>query len=183
MLVRLDAPPGTFLAYATAPGNLASDGEGANGLYTEQLLREIKVPEAKIDDVFKRVRLAVRLKSNGLQVPWESTSLERDFYFIPPRDAAPRKLEETESAFTEELALWESMKSSTDTRPLEDYLRRYPSGRFSELAQFRLDRLLEQKGEKVVRAPDAQRNSGNPFSKGTARVNTDFAVGDTYTYR
>ncbi len=47
-LSQLDAPPGTLLAYATAPGNTAIDGEGANGLYTEHLLREIKVPEAKV---------------------------------------------------------------------------------------------------------------------------------------
>ena len=64
-LSQLDAPPGTLIAYATAPGNVASDGEGTNGLYTEQLLREMLVPEAKIEDVFKRVRLGVRRKSNG----------------------------------------------------------------------------------------------------------------------
>jgi hypothetical protein len=85
-LSQLDAPAATLLAYATAPGNLASDGEGANGLYTEQLLKEIRVPEAKIEDVFKRVRLTVRRRSNGAQIPWESTSLEEDFWFIPPKE-------------------------------------------------------------------------------------------------
>ena len=79
-LSQFDAPPGSLLAYATSPGNVASDGEGANGLYTENLLRELKVPEAKIEDVFKRVRLNVRRRSNGQQIPWESTSLEEDFY-------------------------------------------------------------------------------------------------------
>ena len=78
-LSQFDAPPGSLLAYATSPGNTAGDGEGANGLYTENLLREIKVPEAKIEDVFKRVRLNVRRKSEGQQIPWESTSLEEDF--------------------------------------------------------------------------------------------------------
>ena len=82
----MDAPTHTMLAYATSPGNVASDGEGANGLYTENLLREIKVPEAKIEDVFKRVRLGVRRKSNGAQIPWESTSLEEDFWFLPPAE-------------------------------------------------------------------------------------------------
>src|SRR6185369_12318501 len=62
-LSQFDAPPGSLLAYATAPGNTAADGEGANGLYTEYLLRELKVPGAKIEDVFKRVRLNVRSKS------------------------------------------------------------------------------------------------------------------------
>jgi uncharacterized caspase-like protein len=93
-LSQLDAPPGTLLAYATAPGNTAIDGESENGLYTEHLLREIKVPEVKVEDVFKRVRLAVRRRSKGLQIPWESTSLEEDFWFISP--TALKKLAEEE---------------------------------------------------------------------------------------
>jgi uncharacterized caspase-like protein len=64
-LSQVDAPPGTLLAYATAPGNTASDGDGANGLYTEHLLREINVPDAKVEDMFKRVRLGVRRRSNA----------------------------------------------------------------------------------------------------------------------
>lgn len=80
-LSQFDAPPNSLLCYATAPGNVASDGGGTNGLFTENLLREMRNPEAKIEDVFKRVRLKVRLASKGQQIPWESTSLEEDFYF------------------------------------------------------------------------------------------------------
>jgi uncharacterized caspase-like protein len=80
-LSQFDAPNNSLLCYATAPGNVASDGPGANGLFTENLLREMRDPEAKIEDVFKRVRLKVRLASKGQQIPWESTSLEEDFYF------------------------------------------------------------------------------------------------------
>lgn len=80
-LSQFDAPHNSLLCYATAPGNVASDGVGANGLFTENLLREMLDPEAKIEDVFKRVRLKVRLASKGQQIPWESTSLEEDFYF------------------------------------------------------------------------------------------------------
>ncbi|MEA3193084.1 MAG: hypothetical protein QOD26_1417 [Betaproteobacteria bacterium] len=108
-LSQLDAPPGTILAYATAPGNLASDGDGANGLYTEQLLREMKVPEAKIEDVFKRVRLTVRRRSNGQQIPWESTSLEEDFWFIPPKEMQKLAVAEAERVHKEKEAerLWQ----------------------------------------------------------------------------
>lgn len=81
-LAQMDAPPGTFLAYATAPGNVAEDGAmGTNGLYTGFLLRELTRPASKIEDIFKRVRLQVRQTSKGRQVPWESTSLEEDFVF------------------------------------------------------------------------------------------------------
>ena len=80
-LSQFDAPPNSLLCYATAPGNVASDGSGTNGLFTENLLREMCNPTAKIEDVMKRVRLNVRLTSKGAQIPWESTSLEDDFFF------------------------------------------------------------------------------------------------------
>ena len=203
-LSQLDAPPGTLLAYATAPGNLASDGDGANGLYTEQLLREIKVPEAKIEDVFKRVRLAVRRKSNGAQVPWESTSLEDDFWFIPPPAlqkialegaerarraeaeraaqeelARRREQEESDRAYQEELAFWQRVSGSKRPGPLEDYLRRYPSGRYAELASLELDQVLAQEGEKKVEAVSAPQN---PYTQGSMRADVAFKVGDTYSY-
>jgi uncharacterized caspase-like protein len=81
-LAQLDAPVGTFLAFATAPGNVAEDGdiESGNGLFTQFLLKELQRP-ARIEDVFKRVRLQVRQKSQGRQIPWDSSSLEDDFSF------------------------------------------------------------------------------------------------------
>ena len=114
---------------------MASDGEGANGLYTENLLKEIAVPEARVEDAFKRVRLQVRRRTNDRQIPWESTSLEDDFWFVPPKEL--KKVSDAEAAreFEAELAIWENIKAANEPAPIEDYLRRYPSGRFSELAQ------------------------------------------------
>jgi hypothetical protein len=63
---------------------------------------------------------------------------------------------------------------------LEGYLRRYPDGNFSEIAQLRLDQLLAKRGETKV-AIVAER--GNPFSKGTVAARTDYSVGDSYEYR
>jgi uncharacterized caspase-like protein len=113
-LSQLDAPPGTLLAYATAPGNTAIDGEGTHGLYTEHLLKEIKVPEAKVEDVFKRVRLAVRRRSNGLQIPWESTSLEEDFYFVPPQALSTLADEEAERERKQEMAQREKRRAEEE---------------------------------------------------------------------
>jgi uncharacterized caspase-like protein len=86
-LAAMEAPIGSLIAYATSPGQVASDGLGKNGLYTEYLVREIERPGLKVEDVFKRVRAAVRQASNGRQVPWENTSLEGDFYFRPGESA------------------------------------------------------------------------------------------------
>ena len=86
-LASIDAPIGTLIAYATAPGKVAkdADGEGPNGLYTSELLKAMKVPGLKIEDVFKQVRKAVSQKTKGQQVPWEASSLTGDFSFtVPP---------------------------------------------------------------------------------------------------
>jgi hypothetical protein len=179
-LSQMDAPNHTFLAYATSPGNVASDGEGANGLYTENLLREMRVAEAKIEDVFKRVRLGVRRASKGAQVPWESTSLEDDFWFMPPKELKKISDSERERMFREDAALWDRVKAATTSGPLEDYLRRYPNGSFSELAQLRLDQLLARQGEKKI---EIASQVGNPYSKGSATADTRYKVGDSYTYR
>jgi hypothetical protein len=179
-LSQLDAPPGTLLAYATAPGNVASDGSGANGLYTENLLREIPAPDAKIEDVFKRVRLAVRRRSNGRQIPWESTSLEEDFYFHPPAEIRKLGEDEARARFEEELAQYEKIQEASEAVPLVDYLKRYPSGQFSELVQLRLDQVLARAGEKRIEIVPV---ADNPYTKGSARTNTGHQVGDFYTYR
>jgi uncharacterized caspase-like protein len=178
-LSQMDAPVRTLLAYATAPGNGADDGLGANGLYTGSLLQEMKVPEARIEDVFKRVRLGVRRASGGRQVPWESTSLEEDFYFVPPEQLRKLSAQEEEREFAEELAVFEGARLAKDAAPIEAYLRRYPSGRFAELAQHRLDLMLASAGERRV---EAVSTVGNPFTAGTARADTRFRVGDSFTY-
>ena len=83
-LSQIDAPTNSLLAYSTAPGNVARDGESAHGVYTASLLKHIPVRDQRLEDVFKRVRLDVRAQTKGAQIPWESTSLEQDFYFLPP---------------------------------------------------------------------------------------------------
>ncbi len=179
-LSQMDAPIGTLLAYATAPGNTASDGSGANGLYTENLLREMGAPEARIEDVFKRVRLNVRRASAGQQVPWESTSLEDDFYFLPPPELKKLSQDELDRQFAEELTIWKQAEVAKAPAPIETYLRRYPSGRFTELALVQLDRILAKQGEKKVQVVSAV---ANPFSKGTAVANLNYRIGDRYVYR
>ncbi len=81
-LAQVTAPTGTFIAYATSPDRTASDGTGRNGLYTAELLKHIKQPNLKIEEAFKQVTIAVDQKSDGKQVPWTSSSLRGEFYFL-----------------------------------------------------------------------------------------------------
>jgi hypothetical protein len=77
-LAAIDAARGTLVAYATAPGSVAADGDGNNGLYTEELLDALREPGLKVEEVFKRVRINVARRSKGAQTPWESSSLTGD---------------------------------------------------------------------------------------------------------
>ncbi|MBS1808050.1 MAG: SUMF1/EgtB/PvdO family nonheme iron enzyme [Acidobacteria bacterium] len=90
LAVTKSAPTGTLIAYATGAGSVASDGAGRNGLFTQELLTNLKTPGLTLESVFRRTRTTVRSKSNGQQVPYEYTSVEgEDFYFLPPNGAAP----------------------------------------------------------------------------------------------
>jgi uncharacterized caspase-like protein len=144
-LAPLDAPSGTFLAYATAPGNVAEDGDvnSGNGLYTQFLLQELRKPQARIEEVFKRVRFNVRQKSNGRQIPWESTSLEDDFYFNDGRivTAAKPQTQALLDSFAEEKKLWEGIRDSRNPDDFYAFLQKYPNGTITEAATARLNQL------------------------------------------
>ena len=79
----MNAPRGTLIAYATQPGNTASDGSGRNGLYTGILLKNITNEDESATAMFQKVRSEVMTESKGAQVPWESTSLTDEFFFKP----------------------------------------------------------------------------------------------------
>src|SRR5262245_57400671 len=196
-LSPFDAPAGTVLAFSTAPGAVASDGSGKHGLYSENLVRELAVRGTRIEDAFKRVRLNVRLASNGAQIPWESTSLESDVFLFP----AATKLSEAERErlFEQDLATWNRVKNSKDAKALSAYLRDYPNGKFSEMAQAQLNalmpmierptptvpagvaaRFLELKAG--VPVPDFYGSSGNPYSAGVYPLGRKFSVGDEASY-
>ncbi|MEK6664654.1 MAG: caspase family protein [Pseudomonadota bacterium] len=210
-LSQFDAPVGSLLAYATSPGNVASDGTGKNGLYTENLIRELSQRNTRIEDALKRVRLNVRLSSYGEQIPWETTSLESDVFLF---NEGQKKLSdaELEKLIEADLAEWARIKSSRKIDDWVDYLHKYPNGRFAEIGQVRLARLLTEKEKSAtisiatsaptptttpVSAPAKQQielaadkpipelfqPSLNPYSAGYYPLGRQFTVGDQATFR
>jgi uncharacterized caspase-like protein/surface antigen len=83
-LSRVDAPRGTLIAYATAPGSVSFDGQGLNSPYTEALADAMQRPGLVVESAFRTVRVKVMEATGERQVPWESSSLTGEFYFSSP---------------------------------------------------------------------------------------------------
>lgn len=81
-LAIVDAPNGSIVGYSTAPGAEALDGNGGHSPYTQAFLNVAREPNVPIEQLFKRVRLAVNQTTGGAQMPWESSSLTSDFTFF-----------------------------------------------------------------------------------------------------
>jgi len=164
-LARMDAPTGTFIAYAAAPGQTAQDGPtGANGIFTAELIKAIAEPGVPLEQMFKRVIAGVKSNTRNSQQPWSESSLEGDFYFFrptarapvpPPAPLAPPPLVTTSAPPKAgidpkqiELADWTRITESKNPADYREYLRNYPQGEFSALAATRLRKLVQPTASK-----------------------------------
>lgn len=157
-LTPLNGPSGSLIAYATAPGQVAADGSGSNGLYTQYILNYIKQPDVAIEQVFKKVRIGVMKDTSGSQIPWENSSLLGDFYFkdsgklqVIPLDAitvlkstnknnrASHKNLKSDRSQQLESQFWSSVEKSNSTALYRAYIKKYPQGYFVEIAKIKLD--------------------------------------------
>lgn len=85
-LAKVDNAKGMFIAYATSPGDVASDGSGKHGVFTEQVLNHIDVEGLPIGRMFKRVKRSVYDKTQQMQRPWTHDDLIGDFFFKLPQE-------------------------------------------------------------------------------------------------
>lgn len=92
-LGRTLAPSGSLVAYAAAPGQVASDGQGDLGTFTRALVRHLARPDLEVRDVLLEARQEVEeeTRNRGFrQVPWDSSSL-MSRVFLGKGQPAPRK--------------------------------------------------------------------------------------------
>jgi formylglycine-generating enzyme required for sulfatase activity len=82
-LAPIDAPPGTLTMSAAAPGKVIED-EGENSIFIGEMVKEMRAPGLTAEEIFSRTRIGVSRVSNGEQVPWVSSSLVDEFYFVQP---------------------------------------------------------------------------------------------------
>jgi hypothetical protein len=147
---------GMLVAFSTAPGQIALDSLGAkrNSPFTAALLNHIETPGLEIKSLLARVTKDVVEETKGIQRPWQNSSLEGDFYFVPPPPiAAPTS---TQTLATLEGMFWDSIKTSKNPADFKAYLTRFPNGVFVELAQNRLAALQQDATSKPPEARPPQ---------------------------
>jgi len=66
---------GTLIAFATAPGQVALDGEGSNSPFSAALSRHIGTPGIEVQQMLTRVRAEVVAATKSKQVPWTNSAL------------------------------------------------------------------------------------------------------------
>ena len=143
-LARIEAPRGSFVAYSTAPGEVATDGMGKNSPYTAALAAAITTPGLSIEEAFRNVRGSVLTETANNQTPWESSSLTAPFFFTPvvaggaPLTVPPIANGGTRDPRDVESEFWNSVKDSKDPADFTAYLEQYPQGNFVRLAKNRL---------------------------------------------
>jgi hypothetical protein len=117
-LARVGDAAGFLIAFATQPDNVAYDGAGRNSPFARALLGHVAAPGIDVSSMMIAVRRDVIAATGGAQIPWENSSLTRQFYFAGESagDSSPEGL------------LWRLAGGERDPALLSIYLERYPDG-------------------------------------------------------
>ena len=169
-LARMEAPKGSLILYATSPGDVAADGEGENGLFTEKLIETINREGLTIEEVFKQTAIAVNKASNSAQVPYIEGVILGDFYFkeasgqnvkntpdptpIPVQPQPQVQAQAQPSIDTSvviasevENTFWDAVKQSNSVELYQAYLDQYPNGFYSRIAEIIIKNATSQAEE------------------------------------
>ena len=97
-------PPNTMIAFSTAPGNVALDGESDHLPYTAALLNHIDNPQLTITDLFRTVASDVVSETDEMQRPWKSDDFAEDFHLVYEREIRKPPQDRTGEGFVFQFA-------------------------------------------------------------------------------
>lgn len=149
-LGAIDAPAGTLVAYGAMPGISNDEQPPYQGLYPLALANALAKPGLLIEQVFQNVRLNVAEATGGLQIPWESSALEKPVYLsdTPKQDQSGANgitlanFDDVDLR-TVDLVSWIKIKDSTDPVDFQNYLDDFPGGIFRQQADQQSQRLAK----------------------------------------
>ncbi len=147
-LAEMKSPRGSFLAFATAPGEVAADGVGnsRNSPFTKHFLLQMEQP-LDLLQMFKQVIHGVSVETHQKQWPWQNASMTGNFYFTPPPPSTtPSPTTPLPPQGDPELDMWNLVKGSIHASDVRRFINAYPNpqGRFFKVAQLKLDQLERQ---------------------------------------
>ena len=144
---------GIYIAFATAPGMVAADGEGPHSPFTAALLKYIETPGLEVRQMMSRVRGDVEAATDERQIPWDSSSLRGDFFFATAvaSDRVNQAITGPNPQVDLDALFWESVKDSKNPKDFNAYLLKFPQGVFVEIAR---NRLAELNALPIVPAAD-----------------------------
>ncbi|HKD26899.1 MAG TPA: caspase family protein [Xanthobacteraceae bacterium] len=173
----------TLIAFSAAPGQEAADGRGRNSPFTAALLRHLVKPGVEVSVMLKEVTADVRRDTNNAQRPQQLSDMSKTFYFVNGEPAAvpppyrPVQPGETKAGGAAtapvapadpgdpiDVAFWQSAAAANECESIRAYLRRFPNGKFVDLARI-AERRLCKAGPEVAIAP-SQRPSPSPLAPG-----------------
>jgi formylglycine-generating enzyme required for sulfatase activity len=149
-LAPMQAGRGTYLAFATAPGKTASDNAGGqNGLFTGALVSYLRQPGYSLDDVFNQVRQRVSEQSADRQIPWSTSSVVGNFYFVGgPPAVVSAKLDAAAEA-------WALIRNSDRAEDFDDFVTSFPNSDLAGAARMRAGQLRRGAAETLRTQPTA----------------------------
>src|SRR3984893_14055351 len=141
-LARIDKTQGMVVAYATAPDEVAQDGQGRNSPFTAALLKRLQEPGLEIEMMFRRVASDVNAQTGGRQRPETYISLLSEYYLNQS-----------------DRIVWDRIKDQDDVAALRDFANKYPSSPLAVIARNRVEaseRYAKQREDDDRRAREAE---------------------------
>jgi len=143
-LAKMQAPSGSVILYATSPGDVAADGDGKNGLFTERLMMNINKPGYTVEKVFKQTAIEVSNASGKAQIPYFEGVILGDFYFngeVINKQPKVHVASATTTLNKVENEFWDIAKADNTVKMYQTYLNQYPNGLYSVLAKIKINQL------------------------------------------
>ena len=172
-LAPVQAASGTLIAYSTAPGDVAFDGNGLNSPYTLALSRFMRKGGIPVETVFKRVLAEVEDSTQRKQTPWVTGAFRGEFFFNGKQSIKKAPATHVNSASVQNSAprstpasleklFWESIVNSTNPASFNAYMTAFPNGTFNGLAKIKI---AELEKKRVVASNTPPKNEGAQRSR------------------
>ena len=160
-LAPMSSPQDTVIAYATTPGMvIARTPPPAQSLYTTRLIEHITTPGSTITSVFNILHLLLMAETHKTQIPWMTSSVQKEWSFVPYVSAPPRPLQHPDDEMVQfyhqaDIA-YLNRDFQTAISMFNEYVELYPDTTLSGMAQFQLAESYRHLGqdEKALKAYD-----------------------------